>query len=201
MINQRLSPGAQITQLASAEPTILLGDTRYLAALPDASRQIPTLQHVLTFDEPQWQRVEHDSAELAGRVDPDERAWLLFTSGSTGTPKAVLHTHRSITTAVRGTVAGRSVRTGGVYLLPFPMCHVAGYNMLVHHSAHATVLPVAAFRPDAFVAAVNAHYVTSCSLAPTMLHGLLAHLEDTGIELPSLRDIAYGSAAVPADLL
>jgi hypothetical protein len=36
---------------------------------------------------------------------------------------------------VRGTVSGRSVRSGGVYLLPFPMCHVAGYNMLVHHAA------------------------------------------------------------------
>jgi acyl-CoA synthetase (AMP-forming)/AMP-acid ligase II len=73
--------------------------------------------------------------------------------------------------------------------------------MLVQHAAQSTVLPVAAFRPDAFAEAVNAHGVTSCSLAPTMLHGLLAHLEETGTELPTLRDIAYGSAAIPADLL
>ena len=112
-----------------------------------------------------------------------------------------MHTHRSITTAVRGTVAGRSVRSGGVYLLPFPMCHIAGYNMLVHHAAQSTVLPVATFRPELFTAAVNAHGVTSCSLAPTMLHGLLAHLDESGAELPTLRDIAYGSAAIPADLL
>src|SRR5262249_41069589 len=39
------------------------------------------------------------------------------------------------------------------------------------------------------------------SLAPTMLHGLLAHLEESGTELPTLREIAYGSAAIPADLL
>jgi acyl-coenzyme A synthetase/AMP-(fatty) acid ligase len=91
------------------------------------------------------------------------------------------------------------VRSGGVYLLPFPMCHVAGYNMLVQHAAQSTVLPVAAFRPDAFAEAVNAHGVTSCSLAPTMLHGLLAHLEETGTELPTLRDIAYGSAGRSRD--
>jgi acyl-CoA synthetase (AMP-forming)/AMP-acid ligase II len=202
LINQRLTPGEQIDQLATAEPTVLLGDPQYLSALPDdLVRRVPSLTDVVPFDDPQWQRAERDSGEYDGHAGPDDPAWLLFTSGSTGTPKGVLHTHRSITTAVRGTIAGRSVRAGGVYLLPFPMCHVAGYNMLVHHGAHATVLPVAAFRPDAFADTVNAHGVTSCSLAPTMLHSLLAHLERTGTGLPTLRDIAYGSAAIPADLL
>jgi acyl-CoA synthetase (AMP-forming)/AMP-acid ligase II len=201
LINQRLSPAEQITQLALAEPTILVGDTRYLDALPEIAEHLPSVECVVAFDDAEWQRAEHETAGPTEVVAPDDPAWLLFTSGSTGPSKGVLHTHRSITTAVRGTVAGRSVRSGGVYLLPFPMCHVAGYNMLVHHAAQSTVLPVAAFRPDAFAEAVNAYGVTSCSLAPTMLHGLLAHLEDTGIELPTLRDIAYGSAAIPADLL
>jgi acyl-CoA synthetase (AMP-forming)/AMP-acid ligase II len=34
-----------------------------------------------------------------------------------------------------------------------------------------------------------------------MLHALLDHLEETETALPSLRDIAYGSAAIPAQLL
>ena len=201
LINQRLNPQEQLAQLATAEPTVLLGDARYLAALADGTGRIPSLRHVLAFDDPQWQELQRDSTGCEQPAHPDEPAWLLFTSGSTGTPKGVLHTHRSITTAVRGTVEGRAVTPGGVYLLPFPMCHVAGYNMLVHHSAQSTVLPVAAFRADAFVEAVNTHGVTSCSLAPTMLHALLAHLEDTDDELPTLRHIAYGSAAIPADLL
>lgn len=201
LINQRLSAGEQIGQLASAKPTILVGDARYLDALPSLTRQVPSVGEVVTFDDPRWQRAVHDSASAEERVGPDDPAWLLFTSGSTGTPKGVLHTHRSVTTAVRGTVAGRSVRSGGVYLLPFPMCHIAGYNMLVHHHARSTVLPVAAFRAEEFVAAVLAHRVTSCSLAPTMLHSLLAHLEETGTPLPTLRDVSYGSAAIPADLL
>jgi acyl-CoA synthetase (AMP-forming)/AMP-acid ligase II len=165
------------------------------------AEHLPSVEHVVAFDDPEWQRAERQPVDAADVVAPEDPAWLLFTSGSTGPPKGVLHTHRSITTAVRGTVAGRSVRSGGVYLLPFPMCHVAGYNMLVHHAAQSTVLPVAAFRPDGFAKAVNTFGVTSCSLAPTMLHGLLAHLEDTGTQLPTLRDIAYGSAAIPADLL
>ncbi|WP_286150316.1 AMP-binding protein, partial [Mycobacterium sp. ST-F2] len=194
LINQRLSADEHRAQLAAAAPVLVLGDARYLEPLsrPDA----------IAFDGEQWAAATQSTGRpMPEEPDPDDPVWLLFTSGSTGTPKGVVHTHRSITTAVRGSVAGRSVRPGGVYLLPFPMCHIAGYNLLVHHGAQSTVLPVAAFRPDAFAAAVNRYQVTSCSLAPTMLHSLLAYLDDTGIDLPSLRDIAYGSSAIPADLL
>lgn len=194
LINQRLSADEHVAQLATAAPTLVLGDSRYLEPLsrPDA----------ISFDSEQWTAATQSTPGSAvDESDTDDPAWLLFTSGSTGTPKGVVHSHRSITAAVRGSIAGRSVRPGGVYLLPFPMCHIAGYNMLVHHGAQSTVLPVAAFRPDAFAATVNRYRVTSCSLAPTMLHSLLAHLDQTGVGLPSLRNIAYGSSAIPADLL
>ncbi|MDF2830153.1 MAG: AMP-dependent synthetase, partial [Mycobacterium sp.] len=194
LVNQRLSTSEQTSLLTAIEPAIIVGDARYLDALPT------TTAPAIRFDSPEWQAAQRYSEGTVG-ANPDDVAWLLFTSGSTGAPKGVLHTHRSITAAVRGTVEGRSVRSGGVYLLPFPMCHVAGYNVLVHHAAQSTVVPVPAFRPEAFVAAVKAHGVTSCSLAPTMLHGLLAHLDETGADLPTLREIAYGSAAIPADLL
>lgn len=194
LVNQRLSGDERAAQLATTAPAVVLGDERYLDEHgPSADR--------VAFQDPQWKALLAHSPPSDDEAQPDDPAWWLFTSGSTGTPKAVVHTHRSITTAVRGTVAGRSVRSGGVYLLPFPMCHIAGYNMLVHHATSSTVLPVAAFRPDAFVRAVNAHGVTSCSLAPTMLHSLLAHLDETDASLPTLREIAYGSAAIPADLL
>lgn len=195
LINQRLRPAEQAAQLATAGPTLLLGDERYLSALTR------TVTPAVAFESDEWRAAPTADLPLPDVTGPDDPAWLLFTSGSTGVPKAVVHSHRSVLTAVRGSVAGRSVQPGGVYLLPFPMCHIAGYNMLVQHAVAATVVLCAQFRPEGFAQLVRSHRVTSCSLAPTMLHSLLGYLERTGTDLPTLDAIAYGSAAMPLDLL
>lgn len=201
LINQRLHPDEQVAQLVRTGATVLFGDPEHLAALSNSAALHGQLDHVVGFGGAGWRQV---LATTSGPVDPpgpDDPAWLLFTSGSTGTPKPVLHTHRSVLAGVWGTVAGRSVQPSAVYLLPFPMCHIAGYNMLVHHAVGATVVLVDRFRPETSAQAVIEYGVTSCSLAPTMLHSLLAHLTSTGARLPTLSAVAYGSAAMPAGLI
>jgi acyl-CoA synthetase (AMP-forming)/AMP-acid ligase II len=233
LVNQRLSPAEQVAVIAASEPRILAGDAGYLDALPAIREQVPSLETVVSFGSPRWHEAlrhqslagtrtdartgEASSGDPASPGDPGAPAWLVFTSGSTGTPKGVIHTHRSLLAAVRGSVEGRQVPEHGVYLFPFPMCHVSGYNLLVQHATGSAVVLASRFRPDEFVATVNAHGVTSCSLAPTMLHALLAHLDDADREapgseaadpgngtapaMPALRAINYGSAAISADLI
>lgn len=196
LINQRLGPAEQTTQLAATRPALVTGDPQYLDVLPDVDGS-----HVVAFGSAEWSVATQTDSAITWPSRPDDPAWLLFTSGSTGTPKGVIHTHRSVTAGVWGSVEGRSVTAGGVYLLPFPMCHIAGYNMLVQHAARSTVVLAAQFRAETFTQTVREHGVTSCSLAPTMLHALLSHLERSGRTLPTLKSIAYGSAAIPADLL
>ncbi|BBY15802.1 AMP-binding protein [Mycolicibacterium litorale] len=199
LINQRLRAAEQYAQLAATSPTVVVGDPGYLDRLTDLRSEVPSVQQVMAADAAELTAAPAGSA--AASPAPDDPAWLLFTSGSTGTPKGVVHTHRSVLAAVQGSVVGRAVTPGGVYLLPFPMCHIAGYNMLVQHAVGATVVLAAQFRPDAIARTIDEHRVTACSLAPTMLHALLGHLQSTGGALPTLRSIAYGSAAIPADLL
>lgn len=201
LINQRLSPAEQLAVLCASEPRILVGDANYLDKLPDVTEQVPSLEHVITFQSGRWRQVTRQRPTATEDASPDDPAWLVFTSGSTGAPKGVLHTHRSLTAGVWGTVEGRHVQPHGVYLFPFPMCHIAGYNVLVRHATASTVVLSARFRPEVFVDLVNRHGVTSCSLAPTMLHALLRYVEDTGASMPTLREVAYGSAAIAVDLI
>ena len=156
LINQRLSPNEQAAQLSTVAPALILGDERYLSALAGTGAAV---ERAVAFESEQWRAATTSGLPCPEVTNPDDPAWLLFTSGSTGTPKAVVHSHRSILTAVWGSVEGRSVQPGGVYLLPFPMCHIAGYNMLVQHAVAATVVLCAQFRPDGFAELVRTHGV------------------------------------------
>jgi len=194
-LNQRLAPGELRRTLAAAGATLLLGDTPLVDPLRDAvpaALDTAGLADVLATTAP--------APALGGASDP---AWLLFTSGTTGRPKGAVLTAAGLLAAVDTTLAGRPVADDDVYLFPFPLCHVAGYNVLVHHRRGRPVILLPRFDPAAFVAAVAEHGVTTASLAATMLSSLLDHVEATGNagRLASLRTIAYGAAPMPVALL
>ena len=137
----------------------------------------------------------------APAADPSAVAWLIYTSGTTGAPKGAKLTHASLLAALDVTAASRPVADDDVYLFPFPLCHVAGYNVLNHHRHGRPVVLLRRFEPAAFVEAANEHGATSTSLAATMLSALLDHLDTSGAAVPTLRTIAYGAAPMPAALL
>jgi acyl-CoA synthetase (AMP-forming)/AMP-acid ligase II len=137
-------------------------------------------------------------------TDPEAVAWLLFTSGTTAAPKGAMLTHASILAAVAASTAARPVEPDDVYLFPFPLCHVAGYNVVHRHANGRPVVLVDRFEPASFCAAVAAEHVTSTSLAATMLASLLDHVaaEPAALDqLATLRSIAYGAAPMAPELL
>lgn len=131
-------------------------------------------------------------------------AWIIYTSGTTGRSKGAVLTHASVLAAVRATDACRKIAADDVYLLPFPLAHIAGYNVVHHHAHGRPLVLVPRFDPAEFVATVARHRVTSASLAATMLHALLDHLDDhpeRRRDLATLRLVAYGAAPMPTPLL
>ena len=186
-LNQRLAPAELRRILDASGATLLVGEERYVEPLRDGGPPVLGAGEV-------------DAAAPAAPTapTPGDVAWLIYTSGTTGRPKGAMLTHASLLAAVETTLARRPVADDDVYLFPFPLCHVAGYNVLLHHRRGRPVVLLPRFEPAAFVEAVARHGVTATSLAATMLSSLL---DVHPAPLPPLRLIAYGAAPMPAALL
>ena len=142
------------------------------------------------------------ASELAS--DAAAPAWILYTSGTTARPKGAVLTHSGILAAVSVTAVARPATDDDVYIFPFPLCHVAGYNLVHHHARGRPVVLLPRFDAAAFIEAVERHGGTSTSVAATMLSDVLDLVEtDAGAlaTLRSMRLIAYGSAPMPAATL
>ncbi len=140
-------------------------------------------------------------ARPRGRSAESDTAWLIYTSGTTGKPKGAMITHRSLIAAALNTTMARPVAADEVYLFPFPLFHVAAYNVVHHHLRRRPVVLLPSFEPAAAMRAIEEHSVTSVSLAPTMVAMLLDHPDRADHDLSTLRQISYGAAAMPLDLL
>ncbi|WP_268920418.1 AMP-binding protein [Actinomadura soli] len=77
-------------------------------------------------------------------------------------------THRSLLAGIEVSASGRPVRPGDVFFTPFPLCHVAGYQVMLHHLFRRHAVVLRRFGAAALVEAARRHGVTSLSLAPTM---------------------------------
>ena len=194
-LNTRLIEAERAAQLDRADVALLLGD-------PVTGFSGPTIPlHDLT-DPTNRGNQQLEPPNLRAQ-DPEDVAWLIFTSGSTGAPKGVLLTHASLAAAVATTAAARPLADDEVYLYPFPLFHVAAYNILHAHARRRPVVLPDRFAARRIIELCDTHQVTAMSLAATMLRMLLDEFEAAPDLSPpaSLRTIAYGAAPMPATLL
>jgi acyl-CoA synthetase (AMP-forming)/AMP-acid ligase II len=207
--NTRHTPAELGELLRATRPTVVAGSAEQLARLADLP-ELASVATVLRLEE----LTDRDAApDRASSPSPapapappvplaaDDCAWLIHTSGTTGRAKGVMLTHRSLLTAVANTAVARPMQEDDVYLFPFPLFHVAAYNVLHSHLRRRPVVLLPRFDAQQVLDAVRAEGVTTCSLAPTMLAMLLDRTTQPSVELASLRQISYGASAMPLDLL
>jgi acyl-CoA synthetase (AMP-forming)/AMP-acid ligase II len=202
-LNHRLHREEWLGALSRSDARVLLAEPELLERLgPDAARATGVTT-IVGFDsvpaDVAYEEIDGPALGPLGR-SPDEVAWLIGTSGTTGTPKLAMLTHGSLLAAVDATLAVRPVGPSDVLLTPFPLCHVAGYNVLVLHRAARPLVLMRRFDPAHLRALVVEHGVTMLSVAPTMIAMLL---EDAGGDdvMRGVRAIGYGASAIPAPVL
>ncbi len=188
-LNHRLHPDEWAQILGRAGASLLYVDATFAASVTTG---VPTLS--LTEPVP-------DAPSTPPPRDKHDVAWLIGTSGTTGVPKLAMLTDASLLAAVESTLPARPVGPDDVLLTPFPLCHVAGYNVFVLHRRARPIALQRRFDAPGLAALIREHGVTLLSLAPTMIAMLLDHPDVRDEDLATVRALGYGASPIPGPVL
>jgi acyl-CoA synthetase (AMP-forming)/AMP-acid ligase II len=134
--------------------------------------------------------------------DPDDVGVVLFTSGTTSRPKAVELTHNNLTSYVTGTVEFDSAEPSDAALICVPPYHIAGIGAALSNLyAGRKMVYLRQFDATEWVRLVRYEGVTTATVVPTMLDRIVTVLENEPVELPTLRNLAYGGSKVALPLV
>ncbi|MGI9164676.1 MAG: class I adenylate-forming enzyme family protein [Mycobacterium sp.] len=192
-INYRLSAEV-IGELISRLPDpLVIVDERYREVVPAGTLLMTSEEFVSAA------RTAESVSEFA---DPDDVAIVLFTSGTTSKPKAVELTHGNLTSYITGTVDFGSADATDAALICVPPYHIAGVNAAISNLyAGRKMVYLSTFDPIDWVRLVADESVTTATVVPTMLDRIVTALEHRSVELPSLRNLAYGGSKVGLPLV
>ena len=196
-INYRLSAeGIQALIQRLPEPLVVV-DSRYREMIGEVSDRVMASDDFL-----EAARTAEPAAEFP---DPDSVAIVLFTSGTTSQPKAVELSHNNLTSYVTGTVEFGAASDTDAALICVPPYHIAGVSAALSNLyAGRKMVYLPNFDAQEWVRLINAEHVTTATVVPTMLDRVITVLENGGgaaIELPSLRNLAYGGSKVGLPLV
>ncbi|OBI38190.1 class I adenylate-forming enzyme family protein [Mycobacterium colombiense] len=196
-INYRLSAeGIQALIERLPEPLVIV-DSRYRDAVGEVSDRVMVSDDFLAAA-----RTAEPAAEFP---DPDSVAIVLFTSGTTSQPKAVELSHNNLTSYVTGTVEFGAAADTDAALICVPPYHIAGVSAALSNLyAGRKMVYLPNFDAQEWVRLINTENVTTATVVPTMLDRIITVLENgdgVAIELPSLRNLAYGGSKVGLPLV
>jgi acyl-CoA synthetase (AMP-forming)/AMP-acid ligase II len=135
-------------------------------------------------------------------ADPDDVAVVLFTSGTTSKPKAVELSHGNLTSYITATVEFGSADDMDAALICVPPYHIAGVNAAMSNLyAGRKMVYLANFDAREWVRLVAEEKVTTATVVPTMMDRIVTALEWEPVELPTLRNLAYGGSKVALPLV
>lgn len=138
---------------------------------------------------------------IAAKIRETDDACILFTSGTTGVPKGAVLTHRNIFFQALHHIVEWDVRCDDVDVYPAPLCHGGGVAALARTVlAGSTLILMASFDAQGFVALLERERATRAALVPTMCALILDLPQLLAAAARSLRLIVTGGGIMPFDL-
>ncbi|WP_375482592.1 class I adenylate-forming enzyme family protein [uncultured Jatrophihabitans sp.] len=135
-----------------------------------------------------------------GDDDASEAAVIIYTSGTTSAPKGVVVKHSNLLSYVFGTVEFGSADPAEAALVSVPPYHIAAVaNTVTNLYAGRRTVVLEQFSPDQWLAVARQERITNAMVVPTMLVRIMSASGE--LQVPSLRAIAYGGAAMPLPVI
>jgi fatty-acyl-CoA synthase len=148
------------------------------------------------------------SAEAARKppdvpVSLDDLCFLIYTSGTTGRPKGVMLTHGNVTWNVVNFLSIADFRMDDVTLAIAPLHRAGGWGVTLLPTLYkgGAVLLMASFEPNAALALIERHRVTTLFGGPELLGALVTADGWASTDVSSLRWVVSGGDIVHEGLI
>ncbi len=175
-------------RLEGVEAVVVMTDAAHMpeTSLPKALCYEALLEgRAETFD---WPQIDERSASA-----------LCYTSGTTGEPKGALYDHRSALLHALSVVAHMDgyLTSRDSFMMIVPLFHVCawGFPYILPLVGAKLVLPGPGYDGPSLYELFASERVTISAGVPTIWHGLLSHMRESGAELPDLKVAMCGGAS------
>ena len=209
-LNVRWSVSEMAYALDDSECRVLFVDDAFMPMverLVGTARALRTVIHAGEQDAgPGLQRYEALIADCRGIADAlrrdDDLACIFYTGGTTGRPKGVMLSHANLFGSALTGLAEGMVGDAEIGLHAAPMFHLGnGMFMLMLMLRGGTHVVIPTFTPEAVLAAIQDHAVTTTLLVPTMIQMVVDSPLLPTSRLGSLKRLVYGASPISEALL
>ncbi|WP_165172720.1 class I adenylate-forming enzyme family protein [Adlercreutzia sp. ZJ242] len=207
--NTRLSPAALVRLLGTSGSTVLVCSSAVWGRLSPVIGGVGRPLAVILLDgddafaSSAYEELIAGAEPFDEHVDraPSDPALMIYTSGTAGDPHGVMLSHQAL--IARAEIDARAMwfSEDDVVLSVLPLFHVTSVSTFAAFLAGAEVVIDDSSRPEDIVRLVNEHGVTRMGAVPYVLRLLVAHLEETGERMDSLRYVLYGGEPIDEALL
>jgi len=209
-MNTRWSVPENIYSIEDCGPKVLIVDDAFVdhaRRITDGTELVKTLIYSGDGDTPEDMLnfealiAETEPVQDVSRAYGD-LATIFYTGGTTGFPKGVMLSHGNLLANGLISAADRGGSKDGVYLHIAPLFHLGGFGGVIYMTVMGcTQVFAPSFDPKVMLEIIEKYQVSDTTLIVVMIKMLIEHPDFDKYDVSSLKNILYGGAPIPVELL